>query len=176
MAATRAALALFAALAAAPAAAQARDALLILDASNSMWGRVDGRPKIVIAREAVGGLARALPAGTRMGLVAFGHRRPGDCADIELVLPPAAVDPAAFAARAAALTPRGRTPLTASITAAAETLGARDRPARIILLSDGIETCHPDPCGAPHTRRAVVSGSRHVPTRRAIGASASSVG
>jgi Ca-activated chloride channel family protein len=150
----RAALALLAALLAAPAAAQAPDALLILDASNSMWGRVDGRPKIVIAREAVADLARALPAGTRMGLMAFGHRRPGDCGDIELVLPPGPVDPAGFAARAGALAPRGRTPLTAAITRAAETLAARDRPARIILLSDGVETCHPDPCGAVRALQA----------------------
>ncbi len=153
----RAALALLLALVAAPAAAQTPDALLILDASNSMWGRVDGRPKIVIAREAVAHLARALPPGTRMGLMAFGHRRPGDCGDIELVLPAAPVDPAAFAARAAALTPRGRTPLTAAITRAAETLGARDRVARIILLSDGIETCHPDPCAAARALKATAA-------------------
>jgi Ca-activated chloride channel family protein len=153
----RTALALLAVVLAAPAAAQAPDALLIFDASNSMWGRVDGRPKIVIAREAVAQLARALPAGTRMGLMAFGHRRPGDCADIELVLPPAPVDPAEFAGRAAALTPRGRTPLTAAITRAAETLGARDRPARIVVLSDGIETCHPDPCGAARALKATAA-------------------
>ncbi len=140
-----------------PARAQAPDAILILDASNSMWGRVDGRPKIVIAREAVAELARALPAGARLGLMAFGHRRPGDCGDIDLVLPPAPVDPAAFAARAAALTPRGRTPLTAAITEAAGALGARDRPARIILVSDGIETCHPDPCAAARALKATAA-------------------
>ncbi|WP_270938691.1 VWA domain-containing protein, partial [Falsiroseomonas oryzae] len=87
--------------------ARAQDAVLVLDASNSMWGRVDGQPKIAIARDAVGALARALPAGRRMGLMAYGHRRAGDCADIELLLPPGPVDPAAFA-RAANVTPRGR--------------------------------------------------------------------
>jgi Ca-activated chloride channel family protein len=51
------------------------------------------------------------------------------------------VDAAAFAARATALSPRGRTPLAASVTRAAEG-GA----GRIILLSDGIETCVPDAC------------------------------
>ena len=33
--------------------ARAQDGVLVLDASNSMWGRVDGRPKVAIAREAL---------------------------------------------------------------------------------------------------------------------------
>jgi Ca-activated chloride channel family protein len=127
--------------------ARAQDALLVLDASNSMWGRVDGRPKIAIARDAVGALARALPAGTRMGLMAYGHRRAGDCADIEVLIQPGPVDAAAFA-RAASVTPRGRTPIAQSITAAAE------RAPSIILVSDGIETCVPDPCAAVRALKA----------------------
>jgi Ca-activated chloride channel family protein len=127
--------------------ARAQDALLVLDASNSMWGRVDARPKIAIARDAVAALARALPAGTRMGLMAYGHRRAGDCADIELLIPPGPVDAAAFA-RAANVTPRGRTPIAQSIAAAAE------RAPRIILVSDGIETCVPDPCAAVRALKA----------------------
>lgn len=121
--------------------ARAQDALLVLDASNSMWGRVDGRPKIAIAREAVGALARALPPGSRMGLMAYGHRRAGDCADIELLVPPGPVEPAAFG-RAANVTPRGRTPIAEAVTQAARTAS------RIVLVSDGIETCVPDPCAA----------------------------
>jgi Ca-activated chloride channel family protein len=129
--------------------ARAQETMLILDASNSMWGRVEGRPKIVIAREAVAALARSVPDGTRMGLMAYGHRRAGDCADIETLIPPGPVDAAAFAARANALTPRGRTPLSASIARAAEA-GA----GRIILLSDGIETCVPDACAEVRALRA----------------------
>lgn len=128
-------------------AARAQDGVLVLDASNSMWGRVDGRPKIAIARDAVGALARALPAGTRMGLMAYGHRRAGDCADIELLIPPGPVDAAAFA-RAAAVSPRGRTPIAEAITQA-----ARVAP-RVILVSDGIETCVPDACAAVRALRA----------------------
>jgi len=122
-------------------AARGQDSMLILDASNSMWGRVEGRPKIAIARDAVATLARSVPAATRLGLMAYGHRRAGDCADIETLIPPGPVNASAFAARANALSPRGRTPIAASIARAAEA-GA----ARIILLSDGIETCVPDAC------------------------------
>ena len=74
------------------AQAPAPDVMLILDASNSMWGRVDGRPKIVVARAAVVDLLRALPRGTRLGLMVYGHRRNADCADIETVVPVGAVD------------------------------------------------------------------------------------
>ncbi len=128
--------------------ARAQETMLVLDASNSMWGRVDGRPKILVAREAVANLARALPAGARMGLVAYGHRRAGDCADIEQLLPPGPVDPAGFARAAAALTPRGRTPIAGAVA-----LAARAAP-RVILVSDGIETCVPDACAAVRALKA----------------------
>jgi Ca-activated chloride channel family protein len=139
-------LALALTLLAAPAAAQ--DSVLVLDASNSMWGRVDARPKIAIARDAVAALARSLPPGTRMGLTAYGHRRAGDCADIEALIPVGPVDAGAFARAAASLTPRGRTPIADSIAAA-----ARAAP-RVILVSDGIETCVPDACAAVRALKA----------------------
>jgi Ca-activated chloride channel family protein len=122
--------------------ARAQDAVLVLDASNSMWGRVDGRQKIAIAREAVASLAAALPPSARVGLMAYGHRRSGDCTDIELLIAPGPTNAAAFSAAAAGVTPRGRTPLAESISQA-----ARIAP-RVLLVSDGIETCNPDPCGS----------------------------
>ena len=73
----------------------------------------------------------------------YGHRRAGDCADIELIAPPAR-DAAAVTAAAARLTPRGRTPMAEAIRQAAAAIG--DSGGSVILVSDGIETCHPDPC------------------------------
>src|SRR3546814_20841495 len=35
--------------------------LFILDASGSMWGRVDGEPKIVVAKDVMSRLVRQLP-------------------------------------------------------------------------------------------------------------------
>ena len=129
--------------------ARAQDTMIVLDGSGSMWGRVDGRTKIEIARDALVGLVRALPAGTRLGLMAYGHRRAGDCADIETLIPAGPLDPAAFIAAAGRVTPRGRTPISASLQRAAET-GAQ----RIVLLSDGIETCVPDACADIRALRA----------------------
>lgn len=44
--------------------------VLVIDASNSMWGRIDGRAKMEIAREAVSSLVGTLPKGARLGMVA----------------------------------------------------------------------------------------------------------
>ncbi|MGL5009697.1 MAG: VWA domain-containing protein, partial [Paracoccaceae bacterium] len=63
--------------------------IIVLDASGSMWGQIDGRAKLEIAREALAEVLGGLPADTEMGLMAYGHRTEGDCSDIELIVPPA---------------------------------------------------------------------------------------
>ena len=129
------------ALLAPPAAAQ--PAMLVLDASDSMWGRIDGRTRIDLLRDSVGALMARWPANRAVGLVAYGHRRAQDCADIETLQRPA-TDAAAVADLARRLTPRGRTPMADALRQAAEALGAAG--GSVILVSDGIESCHPDPC------------------------------
>ena len=52
--------------------------ILILDVSGSMWGRVDGREKILVAREVVGSVLADIGERVNMGIVAYGHRRKGD--------------------------------------------------------------------------------------------------
>lgn len=121
-------------------------ALLVLDASGSMWGQVDGRTKIGIAREAVDTLLAQWDAGTDLGLMAYGHRRKGDCADIELLRPVGAFDADAIRTRVSALQPRGMTPIGESVRQAAAALRHVERKATVILVSDGEETCSADPC------------------------------
>ncbi|MBZ6075430.1 vWA domain-containing protein [Microvirga puerhi] len=119
--------------------------VLVIDASNSMWGRIDGKAKMDIARDAVSSLVDALPKGSRLGIVAYGHRRAADCNDIETVMPIGAVDKTKVQAVASKLTPRGKTPITASLKEAAGLLGA-GKPGNVIIVTDGIETCKGDPC------------------------------
>lgn len=120
--------------------------LLVLDASGSMWGQVDGRAKIEIAREAIDGLLADWDSATDLGLMAYGHRRKGDCADIELLQPVARFDAVAIRGQVAALQPKGMTPIADSVRAAAVALRHVERKATVILVSDGDETCHADPC------------------------------
>ena len=127
-------------------ASQARNAILVLDASGSMWGEVDGRSKIEIARETVASVVDTLPEETRLGLMAYGHNREGDCTDIELLLPVEAVDGARFLSTVQDISPKGKTPLTTAVEIAAERLRISEQPASVILVTDGIETCDGDPC------------------------------
>jgi Ca-activated chloride channel homolog len=120
--------------------------ILVLDASGSMWGQIDGRSKIEIARGAVSQLTADWPAADAIGLVAYGHRSKGDCSDIETLLPLAPLDAAAFNARVAALNPMGMTPISAAVRHAAAALKYTEQKATVILVSDGEETCKADPC------------------------------
>lgn len=119
--------------------------LLVIDASNSMWGRIEGKAKMEIARDAVSSLVDTLPKNGRLGIVAYGHRRAGDCGDIETVLPIGAIDRGKVQAVVSKLTPRGKTPITAALKEAAGLLDA-GKPGSVIIVTDGIETCKGDPC------------------------------
>lgn len=120
--------------------------ILILDASGSMWGQIDGRPKLEIAREALGSVLSAIPADTELGLMAYGHREKGSCEDIELVVPPGTGTAGAITDAANAMKFLGKTPLSEAVRRAAAELRATEEKATVILITDGIETCNADPC------------------------------
>ena len=154
----------FALLGLAPIAASAADDVMIVyDGSNSMWGQIEGVSKIEIARDVMAGLVETWPQSTNLGLLAYGHRREGDCTDIELMVEPGPVDRDAFLQAVNSITPRGRTPLTAAVEQAAEFLSYRDNPATVVLVSDGVETCQADPCAlAAQLERQGVAFTTHV--------------
>ena len=121
------------------------DTIIVLDVSNSMWGQIDGVAKILIARDVIGDLVTDLQEDIDFGLVAYGHRAKADCGDIETVVPVGTLDPAGFKAAVNSLQPQGRTPLTEAVRLAAEQLNYTTRSARIVLVSDGVESCDGDP-------------------------------
>ncbi len=139
------------------------DTIIVVDASGSMWGQVDGEAKIEIARRIFVDLLHDWPAEQRLGVMAYGHRRKGDCTDIEQIMEVGPVDAAIAVERIDALKPKGRTPLTDAVEQAAEALRYKDVPATVILLTDGIETCDRDPCQLAETlERAGVAFTVHV--------------
>ncbi len=123
-------------------------AILVLDGSGSMWGQIDGVNKITIAQQVVGELLQGLPDEQQLGLTVYGHRRKGDCTDIETIVAPGAGTRGAIAAAVDGIKPKGKTPMTDAVIAAAEALRYTEERATVILVSDGIETCQPDPCAA----------------------------
>ncbi|NKB27214.1 MAG: VWA domain-containing protein [Rhodobacteraceae bacterium] len=130
-----------------PLAAQDRpSAILVLDASGSMWGQIDGKAKIEIAQSVVGDLLTDLPAEQALGLTVYGHRVKGDCSDIETLVLPGGDTRAAIASAVNGISPKGKTPLSDAVIQAAEALKYTEEAATVILVTDGLETCERDPC------------------------------
>jgi Ca-activated chloride channel family protein len=159
-------LALFAILAAAslPATVHAAErTMIVLDASGSMWGRIDGKAKLEIAREALKQVLGKLPASAEIGLMAYGHREKGNCADIEVVVPPAAGNAAKIGEAAGRMRFLGKTPLSEAVKQAAVSMRYTEEKATVILITDGIETCNADPCAlGTELKKAGVGFTAHV--------------
>jgi hypothetical protein len=138
-------------------------AMLVFDASGSMWGQIGGKSKIQIAREVVGGLIDGWPEQTELGLMAYGHREKDNCGDIQTLVSPAPKSWAAIKAAIGDIDPKGKTPITEAVRAAARALRSEEGKATVILISDGLETCHADPCAAAsELEKAGVDFTVHV--------------
>lgn len=129
-----------------PSVASAEQTMIVFDASGSMWGQIDGKTKIEIARDTMRDVLGKVPPGTALGLTAYGHRQKGNCADIEVILPPEAGTGARIADIVGRINPKGKTPLSQAVRQAAEAMKYTEAKATVILVTDGIETCDADPC------------------------------
>ena len=137
--------------------------MFILDASGSMWGQIEGTAKIAIAKEVMTELIQDLPDTTSAGLVAYGHRRKGDCNDVEELVPLKPIDKDSLTKRIQAISPKGKTPITLSVQMTAEKLRTVEDETVIILVSDGKETCEGDPCAlVAELKKAGIRFTLHV--------------
>ena len=129
------------------AAADLPQTMLLIDGSGSMWGRFEGGnvAKIDAVRDLLKAKIEAATAQP-VGLTSFGHRRKGDCTDVEVIAAPSA-DHEAMLATLAKLNPRGKGPLVAGLRQAVAALG-KSRPANLIVVSDGADNCQQDACAA----------------------------
>lgn len=134
--------------------------VFIFDASGSMWGQVKGIAKIQIAKEVLTDMIMDLPEGINVGLVAYGHRKKGDCSDVEELVPLNVLNKEKLISTIKAINPKGKTPITLSIQTTADNLKAVQEEITIILVSDGKETCAGDPCEL--VRKLKESGARFV--------------
>ena len=124
------------------------DTLIVLDGSGSMWGQIEGRTKIEIARETLSSVLSEVSPGMNIGMIAYGHRVRGQCSDIETLVPmgPANQTVPQMIDAANRINPRGMTPLSDAVRKAAEEMLYTERAATVVLITDGIETCEADPC------------------------------
>jgi len=128
--------------------------MVVLDGSGSMWGQIDGKPKLEIARETLREVLQSVPRTTELGLIAYGHREKGNCDDIELIVAPAQGTSAQIISEVDGLKFLGKTPLTAAVTMAATELRYTEDKATVVLITDGIETCDADVCLAGESLEA----------------------
>ncbi len=137
--------------------------ILVLDGSGSMWARIQGTPKIQIARNVINSILKDWKPENQIGLVVYGHRRKGDCNDIETLVPVGKLDKPAFMRAVNDINPKGKTPLSKAVLQAAERLKYTEDKATVILVSDGRETCNADPCGiARQLKKTGVDFTLHV--------------
>ena len=130
-------------------------ALFVYDASGSMLRKVEGKPKDEVARTVMNQVLRTLDPKVRVGLLTFGHRRKGDCKDLEVVAPIGS-DRAAVAKTVNAIQPKGETPLAEAVKLAVGQLKDYEGEASVVVVSDGKDECGGDPCAA--AREAIASG------------------
>lgn len=133
------------------------EAMLVFDASGSMAGTDMNavRPHIATVREALAAVLPAVAPRRDLGLIVYGPGpRPVACDNIELRLKPGPNSAETIMSEVNAVVPVGQTPLTAAVRDAAEELHFRDKPAVVVLLTDGEETCGGDPCRLARQLRA----------------------
>ena len=120
---------------------------IIYDVSNSMWGELpDQSRKYEVAREVLANFISGDFPNHDIALRLYGHRSRSSCTDTELAVPfgPQLAITGPLTDIVSSVTPRGKTPITLSLTQALKDFG--NRSGEIILISDGIETCNADPC------------------------------
>ena len=94
-----------------PAIAQDRaSTILVLDGSGSMLGQIDGTAKITIAQIVISELVETLPQDQALGLTVYGHRRKGDCTDIETLVQAGLGTQSAISGAVNAITPKVKQP------------------------------------------------------------------
>lgn len=134
------------------------NAMIVFDASGSMSASdfPSGESnRIDRVRQAFKKVLPRVASARDLGLVVYGpgsHR--DDCENVDLRFRPMPNAATKIQTAIDRLTPDGRTPLTKSVALAANALGAPDKAATIVLLTDGEETCGGDPCQLASQLRA----------------------
>ncbi len=124
---------------------------LILDASGSMFNKLeDGRYRIVAAKDVLAELVAALPADAdlNVGFRAYGSElqatAEGSCEDSRLFVPIEGVDRQLLLSTVKNTQARGATPIAYSLERALEDLDGREGNRIVVLITDGEEGCAGD--------------------------------
>lgn len=131
--------------------AKTAETIVVLDASNSMWGQVDGAHKVTLARAGLADLLSQQANQNHTGLVTYGNQRKSDCADISIVARPGELDTPSLLQQINTIRPYGRSPISDALQQAAGLLAENGS---ILLVSDGPESCEGNPCAVASQLKA----------------------
>lgn len=128
-----------------------QNVLIILDCSYSMDDEINGVKKIDIARQQINNVLKELPNDVNLGLRVYGHKTSflgiNDCKETELLVPVTSNTRNSISSCMKNLCAVGWTPITYSMEqAVANDFVGISGQKRIILVSDGMETCGGSPC------------------------------
>jgi Ca-activated chloride channel family protein len=126
---------------------------LVLDVSGSMRTRdIDGGSRMAAAKQAFNEVLDATPEEVQLGIRTLGANYRGNdrktgCTDTAQLYPVGPLDRTEAKTAVATLAPTGWTPIGPALQKAATDLDGGDGTRRIVLISDGEDTCQPlDPC------------------------------
>ncbi|WP_412075277.1 VWA domain-containing protein [Streptomyces xanthophaeus] len=126
---------------------------LVLDVSGSMRATdIDGQSRMVAAKQAFNEVIDAVPDEVRLGIRTLGATYPGDdrelgCKDTKQLYPVGPLNRTEAKTAVATLAPTGWTPIGPALLGAAQDLEGGEATKRIVLITDGEDTCAPlDPC------------------------------
>jgi Mg-chelatase subunit ChlD len=136
---------------------------VIFDASNSMWGQIDGTPKITIAKDTVRDVMTGFPEDFHVALRVYGHQYSRDqhnCEDSELLIPLGTGNVDEIRDAIERFKPKGQTPLGFSVEQVPADFGEFQGERAVVLITDGIESCNGD---AATAARGFQEEGRHRP-------------
>ena len=128
-----------------------RSVEIVVDASRSMWGRMDGEPKMAVAKRTLEDVSHWFPEDLHLALRAYGSTSPStdnDCGDSALLVPFAESNRDSIREAIGELRPLGQTPIAYALKQAAADFGSDRSDRAVVLVTDGIESCGGDPVQA----------------------------
>ncbi|MFJ4676435.1 MULTISPECIES: VWA domain-containing protein [unclassified Kitasatospora] len=136
-----------------PAATEPPKVDLVLDGSGSMRTiDIQGKSRMAVAQQSIDEVIDALPDETEFGIRTLGATYPGNdqkegCKDTQQLYPVGKTNKVEAKTAVATVRATGWTPIGIALRAAAQDLGTGPTTRRIVLITDGEDTCAPpDPC------------------------------
>ncbi|TDJ23451.1 MAG: VWA domain-containing protein [Gammaproteobacteria bacterium] len=133
-----------------------RSVEIVVDASRSMWGQINGKSKMAVAQEILHDASTWLPDDLNLALRAYGNASPSvenNCTDSALLVGFGAQSRAPIRRAIAGLRPRGQTPIAYALRQAAGDFAGLDSERALVLVTDGIESCGGNPVAAARELR-----------------------